>query len=168
MREIQFKLTREDFVTAFKAHRRSSRLFYVFFFPPVGLIFLAIGVIGLALHLRFCELPLTMGLFLFVVIPYMTNTSLRSALLKRPRMSQTISITASDDGLQIYTHDDDGREKWTDYCAYIETADFFLLYFDSRLYRPIPKRAFRSPAELDEFRNLVVEKIGAVRTGWLL
>ena len=146
---------------------RSGRLFYVFFFPPVGLVFLAIGILGLAMHWRFCEIPLTMGLFWFVVIPYMTNASLRSGLLKRPRISTTISITASDDGLQIYTHDDDGREKWTEFHAYVETSDFFLLYFDSKLYRPIPKRAFRTAAELDEFRKLVVEKIGTVRKAWL-
>jgi hypothetical protein len=167
MRELQFKLTRDDLVDAFHAHRRTSRLFHVFFFPPLGIVFLAIGLIGLAAHWQFCMIPLCMGLFWIVGIPLITNITLRSALASRPRQSQTISITASADGLEIWTKDADGREKWSEYVAYIETPLLFLCYFTSRVYRPIPKRAFRSEADINEFRKLVIEKIGTVRKGWL-
>jgi hypothetical protein len=163
MREIHYKLTSDDLVKAFRAHRRSSGLYFLLYFPPLGLVFLAMGIIALAMHWRLAEIPLVMGLFWLVGIPYLTNAHIFRALASHSKTNHTISVEATRYGLQIYARHADWHDKWSDFIAYLETPDLFLLYLDRRLYRPIPKRAFKTAAEVDEFRRLLVENIGTIR-----
>ncbi|MEJ7914073.1 MAG: YcxB family protein, partial [Chitinophagaceae bacterium] len=49
--------------------------------------------------------------------------------------------------------------QWTALSKWIETPNFFHLYFDSRSFFLVPKYAFSGSDDLHEMRNLLRQKI---------
>ena len=48
---------------------------------------------------------------------------------------------------------------WTDLSKFLETPNFFHLYFDSRPFFLVPKSGFRDKDEIYEFRQMLKEKV---------
>lgn len=53
----------------------------------------------------------------------------------------------------------ESRVAWSTYVDFVESSDVMLLYLSSRFFHIIPKRAF-TPAQLDEFRAIVLTHVG--------
>lgn len=70
-----------------------------------------------------------------------------------------ITIEIDEDKLKIQTINCESSIRWQLYIKAIETKNIFMLYQAKALFNIIPKRAFNSDEELDEFRELVRTKI---------
>jgi hypothetical protein len=53
--------------------------------------------------------------------------------------------------------------KWKVYIKFMETPKSFMLYQSKNMFNLIPKRAFDSDEQIEEFRELLRAKIGTPR-----
>jgi hypothetical protein len=71
-------------------------------------------------------------------------------------------ITFSDEGVKVKTSQIDSKLAWSLYTKVVEGSDMYLLVYgkaDTRMMTAVPKRAFNSPDQEKQFRELVVRHI---------
>jgi hypothetical protein len=78
-------------------------------------------------------------------------------LRKRKHYLGPLRMYFSDESLHLQDLTSQGRTRWNQFLGYLEDRNVFLLYYNPRLYRIIPKRVL-GPRE-QEFRNLVITKL---------
>ena len=76
-----------------------------------------------------------------------------------PKFRETYHLTLDRDGIHFRTSSIDSRLKWDHYTGVLKNRRLYLLVYGTRMYSVIPKRAFKSPAELGSFQSLVRESI---------
>ena len=72
-----------------------------------------------------------------------------------PKYREEYHLEFDDDGLHFKTSSIDSRMAWSFFNRVIESDKVFLLIWGKMAYSVIPKRAFRNPEEIDEFRQLI-------------
>ncbi|MGC2832046.1 MAG: YcxB family protein [Candidatus Acidiferrum sp.] len=75
----------------------------------------------------------------------------------KPSALQPVTYEISPDGIYHTGPTSSGRSAWTTYLRIRETPEQFLLYVQKQLANVLPKRAFQSEAEIQQFRQLVTE-----------
>lgn len=55
------------------------------------------------------------------------------------------------------------KRPWSDFTKWRELKGLFLLYHSDVMFQMIPKRSFPNPDAVDEFRQLLLEKLGRSR-----
>jgi hypothetical protein len=83
---------------------------------------------------------------------------LRRIRAKRRHYLGQLQIYFSEQGLHLQDSATVARSPWTQFVGYLEDDHIFLLYYNPRLYRIIPKRAFDGREA--EFRSLLEAKLG--------
>lgn len=77
-----------------------------------------------------------------------------------PKFRETYHLSIDEPGIHFRTSSIDSQLKWDHYSRLLENERLCLLIYGSRMYTVIPKRAFRSTADLEAFKSLVRRKIG--------
>ena len=90
-----------------------------------------------------------------VWMPLRSNRSFR----QRKDLQRPVSFELTDAGLSVSTPDGHGVKPWSDYHRWKEGRHVFLLYLSDNMYQVFPKRFFTSIDEIDQFRNLVRQKV---------
>ncbi|SRR6266851_2103635 len=81
----------------------------------------------------------------------------RNLTRSKPSALQPVTYEFSPDGISHIGPTSSGRAAWTTYLRIRETSEQFLLYIQKQLANVLPKRAFQSEAEMQQFRQLVRE-----------
>lgn len=140
------------------------------------LIFLAsitfIFVVFFALSLAVILLSNKNNLPLVSIFPILIPISLFSFVLialvwavirQSKQMSQNIEPTKyifNEQGMEAESASVSVKTTWTKFLKVTETDTDFLIFTQKNIAIPIPKRFIESDGELDEFRNLIKEKLG--------
>lgn len=82
-----------------------------------------------------------------------------------PKFRETYHLTIDEDALYFRTRSIDSRVQWDHFSSLLENNTLCLLVYGTRMYSLIPKRAFKTEAELGAFRALVSAKIGRGKSG---
>jgi YcxB-like protein len=83
---------------------------------------------------------------------------LRAMRAKRKHYLAPQQIYFSEQGLHLQDSATVARNAWTEFVGYLESDHIFLLYYNPRLYRIIPRRAFEGREA--EFRRLLEANLG--------
>jgi len=150
---FDFALKREDFRTAYWIHtlkgggwRRLAKVAatYTCFTYGVFVIWSAMAV-----HNDGVRAALIGGLIGFPL--------LRLASRQRRQYLGPMRVHFSNEGLYLQDPANQARTSWTQFIGYLEGSSMFLLYYNPKLYRIIPKRALIGPAA--QFQTLVQAKL---------
>ncbi|HEX8916498.1 MAG TPA: YcxB family protein [Humisphaera sp.] len=167
--ELRFKLAPRDLSEAQLAHLRSSRMFLLMFaVGVVNLAFAGVAFAGAPANVPGYILPLLAGLFFTAGLPLVAWVSAPAAFRRQPALGDDVQLTVTEAGLAVRGAAAAGEERWPLYTSYLETRHLFLLYHGPRTFRLVPKRAFASPADVEAFRDLVVDKVGRLRREWVM
>ena len=103
---------------------------------------------------------LTFGLLLFfgilfISIPLLTIWTAKRDFKKNPSANKTIRWQINETWLRNETEGTEAKFIWGNLIKVVERKSGFLLFPQQRLAHWIPKGAFRTDKEMDEFRNLV-------------
>ena len=84
---------------------------------------------------------------------------IRVAFKSNPKFRERYSLRFSEEGIHFKTATIDSTLKWDHYHACLESDRVFLLVYGKRMYTVLPKRAFQGPPQIDDFRELVKNKV---------
>ncbi|HVG90941.1 MAG TPA: YcxB family protein [Alphaproteobacteria bacterium] len=126
---------------------------------------LGIGWFGLGL-IVFVYADHALGLFLigasiFLLLLHLVIPSLMFARVYRrnSRLFGMRTVTVNDTGIVSDHQLGHTESAWNMYEKFRETQNLFLLYQSADIVGIVPKRAFASPADLEQFRTLIASKI---------
>lgn len=120
--------------------------------PPIDWLTALFMGSGLALGLQLLFWPLTLA-----VIHGFAYYGAWSLTRSKPIALEPVTYEFSPDGISHVGPTSSGRANWTTYLRIRETSEQFLLYVQKRLANVLPKRAFQSGDEMQQFRELVRE-----------
>ena len=167
--EFEFKLSAQDY-------KRAVRDFYLRQRSIQAMILLAeiSGILGLLVASIFREgigepffTMLLIGCVFFVVgfplivafyLPYQVER--RVSQNERARALQRWKLT--EDGVELRTEYNESKSDWNVFGRIIESKDYYLLALSGSksLFMIVPKRAFRTRQMEEEFREIVMRKVG--------
>ena len=79
-------------------------------------------------------------------------------------MAAPQSIAVGPDGVTVDSPLFRGADAWELYASFSETKHLFMLYLKPRMFRIVPKRAFSSAEQIDQFRSLIAQHLKAPPT----
>jgi len=99
--------------------------------------------------------------FVFLLLVQLIVPSLAFARVYRrnSRLFGMRTVTLSDAGIVSDHQMGHTESAWNMYEKFRETQNLFLLYQSADIIGIVPKRAFASPADLEQFRSLIASKI---------
>ena len=158
---VEYVITREEFMSfarwqiwSMKGLRLNAALTTLAVVGGIALIAgggdVAVGVILIAL----CGLEIVLGF-------WVATTVTRRSWEKRGSTVASTYLRFSPDGVYVRTMAIDEATPWSTYPRTVEYRALYLLEVNKLVYRVIPKRAFDSPADEQEFRKLVSEHTAA-------
>lgn len=160
--EIQYELTKKDFLEAFAAHRDrnpTSKLIRVVLFW--GLIaFAAVMFYSFVQADRaMSALPLLLGAILWLVALGMLQRSfIGRQYTKQPGARGPRTITLDDSGTHWKWSGGSSDVEWKNYTAWVEGKSQILFYTSPAGFEILPKRAMATE-QLDELRTLLQQNI---------
>ncbi len=98
-------------------------------------------------------------LAIFVSARYLLH---RRAYRESPAFSGLTAASFGEDHIQVVNPIGSSQLDWSLYQSAMENDAFFLPMISKRSFSIIPKRAFVSGADIDEFRALLESKLGSV------
>ena len=109
-------------------------------------------------------LPIVPWLLIFVCIwlfVFFWNRRWAASHVWRSQPSLQLRRTLDADPSRLIIDDGQTRveKKWNSVRTFVETANLFLLYTADHAFDMVPKRAFASPAQVDEFRTLLEQQV---------
>ena len=151
---IEFAHTKEDFRRAKALHIRKGGGWRAWVRPVLVLSFCGFGLAGIwgSGEPRQDSLYWTglVGLVIGIVF-------LRAFGGKQKHYLGPLRMYFGDEGLHLQDPASQGRTRWDQFLGYLEDSSVFLLYYNPKLYRIIPKRILGSREQ--EFRSLVESKL---------
>jgi hypothetical protein len=156
--QLQYQITLAEFKEmAWLRHRSSLRWMIGLCFGALvfiaGATLFALGDRGLSLVLILLS-PLQVVVFTIV-----SSLTIRWTFRRNSRMFGPRTVTIDETGISSDHALGHNEAKWSSYQDFKETKNLFLLYHSADLIGILPKRAFASQAELEQFRALVTSKI---------
>lgn len=85
----------------------------------------------------------------------------RRSYSQRKDFQHEISMVVTSAGIEARTVQGYGVKPWSDFLKWKEGKSVFLLYLSDHMYQVVPKRFFAGRADIDAFRNVISESIGA-------
>ena len=156
---LHFQLTPQDYVRANWDFYRSSRVMWIIW------IWLGPCMFAAGIYRFFAEtghpltFPLFIGAIMLIFMPWSLFVLPRSAFRKQPAMAAPQSIAVGPDGVTFDSPLFRGADAWELYASFSETKHLFMLYLKPRMFRIVPKRAFSSAEQIDQFRSLIAQHI---------
>lgn len=116
-----------------------------------------------SVYLLFSGLIFQGGFLLFVFFLISTNDYFQAKSIwfsfKHPRNELEINIEATQDYIRFKSNYYEEIIRWDYFIGYVEDKKVILLLTGKRVYYFIPKRFFASAEQLNEFKELLKEKI---------
>jgi len=107
-----------------------------------------------------------LGLFLMIAFAFLLLVQLIVPSLafarvyrRNSRLFGMRTVTLSDAGIVSDHQMGHTESAWNMYEKFRETQNLFLLYQSADIIGIVPKRAFASPADLEQFRSLIASRI---------
>ena len=159
--DIQYNITEKDYINSVKltavATRKQLRwlgiggfgLLLLALFGPQGIK--AIGYFGL--------IGGVVGYLvtLHVISPWQAKISYRTYKI----IQDTLKLTLEEDGYTIETVNGTHEMKWENLLRWREDENIVLVYFAPKMFHTVPKRIADLGFDIERFRNLLQEKLGA-------
>ena len=156
---MEFALTEDEFVRGNSIPLRGNRLRGMLIMYVVAAACAAIWWFGR--HDEYFKLA-TAILFAVVGIaaPSTGRDTLRRFYRGHPAFAETNVITLAPDGVHAETPSTTGLTRWHGFTHFVEAPQFLLLYRGPQNATLIPKRAFESPEQLEQCRQILMHYIG--------
>jgi hypothetical protein len=162
--QLAYRLSLKDFQEANQAHFKSQFWVYWAFW-----IFLLLGILSLILYFlggQQLDFFLIVCPFFFPIIcfnPYSSNP-LKNYIIKLDwkglhNLHHPMTVEVNEETIKMKNPVFNSSVKWQLYIKAVETKNLFMIYQTKRLFDMIPKRAFSSNEQVEEFRELVRTKI---------
>jgi hypothetical protein len=156
---ITYRLTRGDLVDAVKLwerrHTNIVRLLIGLMMGLGGTINFVRGLYVLGLILVLIGLVFAINLVPFYVL------AARAQWRANPQLHEEFQLTLTPEQLHFKAVTSDSTLHWECYSTYYESENIFLLVQGKSMYNIVPKRAFRSPEQIEEMRSLLASAIQA-------
>jgi hypothetical protein len=165
--QLQFQLTPQDYVRANWDYYRSIRVMWIVFIWGGPCMFAA------GIYRFFDEpghpltFPLFLGAFMLIFMPYSMIVLPRTAFKKQPTLSAPQTFAVGPEGITVDSPLFRGSDAWAMYANFSESKHLFMLYLSTRMFRVIPKRAFTSTEQMEEFRRLIAQHIPPRQKRWV-
>ena len=156
--QLKYEITLPEFrEMAWLRHRSSIR----------WIIGICMGILGLGLGFALYvyadhSIGLTLiagSIFLLLLQWVIPSLVFRRVYRRNIRMFGTRTVTISDTGIVADHQLGHVESTWNMYEKFRETQKLFLLYQGADLIGIVPKRAFASPADIQQFRALITSNI---------
>jgi YcxB-like protein len=165
--EITATLTVKDlYLASFRVLARRSWLLLI-------VLTVAVGVLALAAEyhlMRPSALSFYSSIFLGIAVVYVVVLfgapyfTARKNLATSKNLKGEVRYIFTDSGFAMTTPIGRGYLDWPAIYRAVESGDYFLLYLSHFIYYLIPKRCFRDQEQIEEFKNLVRNRVeGKVR-----
>ncbi|BAZ39968.1 hypothetical protein NIES4101_59250 [Calothrix sp. NIES-4101] len=162
---FEYRLNVKDFQEMNKAHPKKILKIY-FLGIAVFLIFMSLlpliqsGKITLQDIITDVILP---NLILFICF-YLGMKIIPPLILKyswknHPASQRDIHVEVVEEGLIISTSVEESNLKWAIFESWLETPNLFLVYQTKNCCNIFPKRAFMSEADINQFRDILRERV---------
>lgn len=154
---IHFGFDKKKVIKALRLYfisRREIRFMIILVnvFAILLLIAFVLGYLGATNYIVFCTLWVVLMFFFWFVFPY-------SVYSKTAMFKHEYSMSFDD---QNFSLEHNGRGKswpWSSLKKYMESPDFFHLYFDSRTFLLVPKDGCKDSDEVHELRMLIKSRV---------
>jgi hypothetical protein len=156
---LSFRYLKSDIVRAMRSH-------YASYLRPRLDIAVAVGLAALGAYywrspsshwfgVMFVGASAVFGLILvaaFLVIPPL-------AFRHTPKFHDEYSLTFSPEGIHFHTAHVDSHLEWSIYSLALVDDHSYMLYWGSRTFTVIPKRAFQNNGQQGAFEQLLTERV---------
>jgi len=154
---VSHKLSETDVLEAQRKHGGVS----IKVLPIIGLLVLAFSLVSLMHNPNPKQFPnlvggMVVGLFLVFFLRLQVWLSFR----RDNRCQDQCEAFISDSGIDVSSSKVNSKYDWSAFVRFSETKNLFLVYQARQVFNVFPKRAFAAD-EVDSFRNLLDEKLGA-------
>lgn len=158
---IRFKYTEKEYGDAMKSYYiKSSRIRFDF------IIGIALALIGTTLWLTdknniiYMILILISILFIGILL-FAIYINPAKRFREEPKFRDEYYLSFSSNGIEFKTENINSTLKWNHYVKFRENIDFYYLVYGSFMLTIIPKSAFKTKEEDEEFKQLLVSKLKA-------
>lgn len=171
--QIEYRLSLRNYQEANQTHLKLLRWnYFLFWFSTLfGLFFLLLFLLSLlddkpiVFTVLFLLFPTVWFLFFPIILfnPYFSNP-IKSYFRERDwknlvYLHQPMSVEVTEEMLKFKSSNFERSVEWQFYIQAVETNQLFIFYEANPSFYMIPKRAFSSDQQVEEFRELVLTKI---------
>ena len=154
---IKYNISLQEFMEAYESHWKAHKMG-----TKSNVITSLVGmIIGVCFLFNYFTLGVIIAISSLILL---TTTLLRNFLYKRsyensPKYSQECNATFT--GEIIYVENAAGKSelKWNIYKSYLESTRYILIYMGKNSFSIIPKSAFKSEEEIDNFKSMLNKNI---------
>jgi hypothetical protein len=163
--ELKGRIAVEDLMAAQWVHARPRRSL-----AWVGILLLGLVVFAMADSFAGGRQSLTdptiwilpgllayLAFIAFVWVP----RKVRRSYSQRKDFRHEISMMVTSAGVAARTEQGNSVKPWSDYLKWKEGKSVFLLYLSDHMFQIVPKRFFAAHEDIDAFRNVIRQSIGA-------
>jgi hypothetical protein len=92
---------------------------------------------------------------LLLFASFLQSRNVATVWTGNPFLARPQTATATPDAFELQTEYSHNRIFWQAYTRWDETTNLFLLYLSEPTFHVVPKRAFTTPEQLNQFRALL-------------
>ncbi|MEG4009861.1 YcxB family protein [Microcoleus sp. Pol11C1] len=151
--KLEYQLTLNDYLEASQGHLKSqSFLLWIFsiLFFLIGLLCIIINPADWTGYCLFVG-----GIFYIPLIKLNQRYQLARLWKSQPNLREPTTLEFNEEGIIYKTFSVESNIKWQLYTKFRETKKLFMLYQFPHVFNILPKRAFMSNEQLDQFRELL-------------
>jgi len=150
--QLSFSLTADEYVNLMRYIVNWRRYAWLMGF---ALLFVGVQVFLNGLQaLLYLLVIVVFAIFMY----FSTQRSIRKVFEMSPHLNLPLRYHITEDEFQVITDEVQNSYTWDAFWKAREVPEWFLLHQNERVYNYVPKRAFNSPAEVEEFRKFLVMK----------
>jgi len=159
--DIQYNITKKDYIESVKLAAVATRKQFLWM-GIVGFGLLLFALFGPQGIKEFGYIGLIGGVAgyfvtLHVISPWQAKISYRSYKI----IQDTITFTLEEDGYTIESINGTSEMKWENLLKWREDENIVLVYYTPKIFHMVPKRLADLGFDIERFRNLLQEKLGA-------
>jgi len=150
--QLSFSLTADEYVNLMRYIVNWRRYAWLMGF---ALLFVGVQVFLNGLQaLLYLLVIVVFAIFMY----FSTQRSIRKVFEMSPHLNLPLRYHITEDEFLVITDEVQNSYTWDAFWKAREVPEWFLLHQNERVYNYVPKRAFNSPAEVEEFRKFLVMK----------
>ncbi len=150
--QVQFTLTADEYVNLMRYIVNWRRYAWI-----IGFALLFVGVqvyLNGPQALLYLLVLVVFGVFMY----FSMQRSIRKVFDMSPHLNQPLRYQITEEEFLVITDEVQNSYTWDMFWKAREVPEWFLLHQNERVYNYVPKRAFNSAEEVDEFRKFLIMK----------
>ena len=163
--QLEYRLNLKDYQEANQTHfQKMQRLSYIFcwavsvVFSVIGLLIVVDSILlktGIGLNIINGCLFLALGIFLNPALNLLQRYMIYKNWKSNPSIREPVNLEVSEEGINSQGATFQSAIKWQIFTKFLESKNLFILYQSNNLFNMIPKRAFSSDEQIEQFRDLL-------------